>query len=515
MSVLPPRLPAAVRAQLEGVYADPEKFIRLLKVWDKPSKSYVPFVPNEEQLALLKALLAYRRIVVLKPRQIGVSSLLRAFAFWQVFTTGKPIRWGTVSFKNASSEELQGMDRGYLNSLPKTLTAHRKLKTDRVSTIEFDDTGAKTSTFTASGRYGTRSFALSDAHVSEFAFYPDPLELLATIEATVDTGQLVIESTPNVPGDAYHTLCVGAADGSNGWHLVTFWWWQHKRYRTDPPEDFVRTEDEEQEAQRYGLDDAQLYWRRLKIATMGWAKFRREYPGCMADAFAPGDGTYFTSAELDPIAELRFSTPDMVYEEARGDDLYVLGADVAGGVGGDYSTITVLSAATRQPVYQWRSNTVGPAAFAEKIVQVATRYGKARVLVESNNHGHVTIQRLQDLGYPNLWVSPQGKFWVTTAQSKMAAYEALREVVGHGVFAQLADVTLMELRSLVADTLAPAAPPGLHDDLAMSLALAVYALRSVPQAQLTSSRQARVDHALGMVRAKRVLNGPMPWRTGR
>jgi len=512
VSVYPAKIGRDERDALAAIYADPRKFFQLLQVWDKKTKGWVDFVLNEEQELLLDALLAHNRIIVLKARQIGVSTLVRAYAFWKTFTSETPVRWGTLSFTRDSATNLQAMDRGFYDRLPPVLTKHRKLDSDSKTALRFKDTGASTAVFTASSKYGTRSFALSDAHISEFAFYDNPDELLATVLATVEDGQIVIESTPNQRGDAYHRRVQMAADGSNGWKLVTFWWWEHRAYRSNPPADFVPTAEEEAERQKYGLNDAQLYWRRQMVQSMGLTKFRREYPGCMADAFAAAEGSYFRDEELSRIAELQFDGPEMVVDKPRQGEVYVVGVDVGGGVGGDYSALTVVTASTRQVVYQWRSNTVSPAAFAAQVVDVASKYNQALVLVESNNHGHVTLLRLQDYGYGNLWLSNQGKPWVTTASSKVAAYESLREFVTEGFIRHLPDVTLDELRSLHAKGLAPEAPSGLHDDLAVSLALAYYCLRSVPQAAIVSAKQARVDTLLSGLRANRLMSSNLPWR---
>lgn len=510
MSVLPTGLPSATFQELQRVYADPLRFFRLLKVWDKAARKYIPFVLNEEQELLLEALLAHTLVLVLKPRSIGVSTLLRAFAFWQCFTSDNPVRWATLSLTRDSANNLQRMDRGFLASLPLALTKHRKLGTDKASEIVFGDTGASTATF-VTGKNGTRSYSLSDAHLSEFAFLADPDEVLASVVGTIGEGRIVIETTPNVQGDAYHRLVLGALDGSNGWHLVSFWWWQHKAYRVQVPEVFVLTDEEQQLKDRYSLDLEQVAWRRSKVNTLGLRKFRREFPACMQDAFAFLEGGYFSEDEVGHLQGLRFPTTEMQLEAPVPGEMYVLGCDVGGGVGQDYSAIHVLAASTRQVVWAWRSNTIAPAAFGDKIALIAGKYNNALVLVESNNHGHTTLQRLTDVRYTNLWVGQDRKPWTTTSQSKLAAYESLRELVS--VLLHVPEVTLAELHALRASTLAPSAPDGQHDDLAMSLALASYALRAIPQAKILSTRFERVELMLAQVRASKRLRQSLPWQT--
>ena len=78
-------LPKDLKAELQQILEDPEKFIKLLHIPDKESSKRVRFAPNLEQLRLLKRLIGRRRVIVLKPRQIGVSTLIRAYALWQVY----------------------------------------------------------------------------------------------------------------------------------------------------------------------------------------------------------------------------------------------------------------------------------------------------------------------------------------------------------------------------------------------------------------------------------------------
>jgi len=66
-----------------------------------------------------------------------------------------------------------------------------------------------------------------------------------------------------------------------------------------PPDDFRRTGEEEQLGELYGLDDAQLYWRRLKIGELrSVSLFRREYPLSSHDDFVATDWDSFIRPEL-------------------------------------------------------------------------------------------------------------------------------------------------------------------------------------------------------------------------
>mgnify|MGYP003148042180 CR=1 FL=1 len=504
------KIPNALHGDLTPVLKNPASFFRLLQIPDKQTQRLQPFRMNTEQQALLKELQLHKRILVLKPRQIGISTLLRAYAFWRAYTTPARERWAVISFHDRSAKHLRRMDNLYHANLPQLL--QRELERDSSTDMQFADTGAVLSSYTAGSRGGTRSFSLTSVHLSEFAWYENPASVLAAVTAALPVdGQIIIESTPKAAGDIFHQLCSDAPH--NGWQLVTFWWYQHHAYRLPVPDDWQRTQEEDSLAQRYGLTDEQLVWRRQQVATLGLSDFRREYPACLEDAFHAGQSTYFDSTALDTIEPAPMRRQEICLHKPVDHEAYVAGVDVAAGVGRDYSVLTIASTLNSQVVYCFRSNRLTPAQFAEKIVMELTRYNNAFCLIESNNHGHLVIDRLMSYDYRNLWTDAQGKHWTTTLASKVSIYETLREYIHNDMITTLPDCTLLELRSLTVEKVAPEAPKGLHDDLAISLALCYRALRDVPAAQRSHVLNHKMEAFIRQRRGKR--RPSLPWRVAR
>jgi hypothetical protein len=128
-----------------------------------------------------------------------------------------------------------------------------------------------------------------------------------------------------------------------------------------------------------------------------------------------------------------------------------------------------------------------PADFAVVLNDLGRYYGgreaAAFLLPENNNHGHATVLRLRDLGYPSLffrvsWDSIQQKEvtkfgWATTPQTRAimlsAGQEALKDPeVG------IPDIeTLEEMMNFIFNDVGKAqAAPGETDDLVISFSLA-------------------------------------------
>ena len=216
-----------VNNQILTAFKDPRNFFKFLKVFDKESNKLVPFVLRPQQEELLDALMNHNKIVVLKARQLGISTLLRAYFLWKSYMSDEPTRHAIISYTRDSADHLHNMDKGFYLSLPKAL--QRKLSKSSARTLQFGDTNAELRAFTAGGKAGaTRSFTFTDTHISEFAFFDDQDDVLANIMASVGEGQIVIETTPNSPGDKYHDLIENAPE--NGWHLCWFPWYEHPQY---------------------------------------------------------------------------------------------------------------------------------------------------------------------------------------------------------------------------------------------------------------------------------------------
>jgi len=505
---IPSTVPQHLHASLGKLLSDRLAFVRMLQIKNKQKQKFEPFVPNAAQKKLWDIMDNHNRVIVIKARQVGISTAVRAWQFHKAYTSKDPINFAVLSFHDRSAKNLRRMDRKWLSDLPRLL--HRKFFADTAEDTIFDDTRAGFSSFPTGGKGGTRSFEFTGAHLSEFAFYVDPDEVLAQSLSTVGDGPLVIESTVNAPGDAFHRLIEGAPE--NGWKVFTYWWFEHEPYRDENiPADFERTEEEDDLSARYNLDDAQLWWRRQQIATLGLTKFRREYPACLDDAFLSRESTYFDPADLDAIESVWFDTAKREFEEPDENEHYVMGVDVAGGTGGDYSALVVVALGTLQPVYIERNNMASPVDWAARVVTVAQRYNNALVLCESNNHGHVVLRELHALHYKKVWSDNDGKPWVTTVKSKLEAYEVLREHIKAGIIFTLDQSTLQELKSLEVRKVTPEAPSGLHDDLAMALALAYRCVRSAPKSQQREAQRGHIDDFIKRRRVDRIRRNALPW----
>ena len=473
------------------------KFAKLLQIVDKTSGDLVQFRPSPEQQAIWDALdhSPEAKVIVRKARQIGASTAGRAYFLRELLRTPNPHTYVCVAHVSAVSAELRKLDAMWTSQLAKlNPLLNRKLKKSSVGRTELQDTGASSISATAGHADGVRGMVFRGAHLSEIAYYTDPVGMLMALGGL--RGRVLIESTPNRPFDKFHELCSKAKPWDPNdppepgeWTIVDVWWHSSPAHRLPVPTGWEPTPEELELAQELSLDHEQLNWRRAKIAEFteagepGTFRFRVDYPAKPSECFLARTGSWYEPDEIGRVkAKVRSSADRLcVLEEPQLHEGYALGVDIGGGVRNDYSTIVVYSVALQTVVATFRSNQTKPLDFARKIVEVGTRYNNAYTLVESNSFGAPVIDRLKELGYTSLWWKNY-KPWTTTESSKAEAHAELRKLITGGHLASTCQASYAELAALCvpAGKKNPEAPAGMHDDLAMAHALGAVALRDAP-----------------------------------
>ena len=148
---------------------------------------------------------------------------------------------------------------------------------------------------------------------------------------------------------------------------------------------------------------------------------------------------------------------------------YVAGVDW--GRAHDYTAIVILDCEMRAVAALERFRQVGWTRQRGRLQALHARWNLARILAESNSMGEPNIEALQEAGLPVTGFQ-------TTAPAKRALIEALALAIESGQLALLPDEALLNelanyrLQRRPDGSYRYGAPPGLHDDLVMALALA-------------------------------------------
>jgi hypothetical protein len=501
------------REKLNAYKGDFELFAKeQLKILPKDSaKGFQSFEFNEAQKIVNEALekqlkeTGRVRAIILKARQMGLSTYTTGRVFWKSYFNAynKSV---VMAHDAATSDALFGMSRNIIYNMADTFRPVLKKSNAKEIMFEHNDSGYRL--YTAGAPEAGRGTTPTIAHLSEVAFWGHDEKILAGLFQGISQSEgteVILESTANGVGNSFHRLWQGAVKGENDYIAIFVPWYLMPEYQRKSPEGFEKTTEEEVLVTRYNLTDDQLYWRRLKIAEGGENKFRQEYPATPEEAFIVSGSNVFNIEKLSKLipqpilAKREFNFESSMMEDIRDgsieifkyptfEDAFAIGADVALGVGKDYSTAVVINA-QREVCAVYRSNTIDPSQFGDLLFYLGRYYNNALLAVESNSMGIATLNRLTQMGYLNMYYQTkmanvskeEGSRigWRTTSASKPAIIGFLKNAIEQEDIWIPSRVIIGELMNYVADESGKTnAIIGQNDDTVIALAIALEVIRT-------------------------------------
>lgn len=239
-----------------------------------------------DQLERQKARLHYVRALVLKGRQQGISTYIGGrFYHRTVFTPGTSTL--IMAHEAKATANLFKMVKRYDEGNP---FAPAKAATNAQELI-FGAIGSDYRVATAGAADTGRSLTAQLFHGSEFAFWQNAQEHLAGIGnaiGDVPGTEIILESTGNGLGNAFHQLWLAAEAGMVDFVPIFVPWYWQPEYALPVPDGFQLANEDEAYRQAYGLSMEQMVFRQRKIATYGQGfeyLFDQEYPATSTLAF--------------------------------------------------------------------------------------------------------------------------------------------------------------------------------------------------------------------------------------
>ena len=297
-----------------------------------PDGGYGPFILTEEWQIPLAAILIDQwikglpvRIMVLKARQLGITTVLLSFWFWIIIQTNNFVVLFIID-KDAHMREKRDLVIKWAESLSEKYPQLPKLTSRDGKALRWSN-GAKMLFESAMSPNPGTSEHISGLHTSEKTKYPRGRD--GQIDTSVLPGIpdkkntfVVDESTAEGLGSFFKKwkrIKKGDEVGITKTIPIFFPWYISNEYRSDPPQECYNGDGnfiylnqdpavceyhetgelkftEEQYAIFYKLKDDQVYWRRLKIKNSfnnDIKKFDQEYPTTDDHAFAAAGGNFF------------------------------------------------------------------------------------------------------------------------------------------------------------------------------------------------------------------------------
>lgn len=530
----------SVSRDLTAILGDYEAYARtFLRIRTKKG-TLEPFIFNTAQQILwreIKRQMAERRpvrIIVLKARQMGISTFSEGLTFWKTVT--RPyVRSLVIAHDLDATIGLFEMSKLFYDELPEIVKPMRRIVNRRELIFENPDEKTRaqnpglrssfevqTANNIAAGRGGT----IHHLHASEISQWMEPeLVVEALFPAIPDDPEtsVILESTAHGAGDWFHTFWKLSVAGKTSYRAIFLPWYLMPEYRAEPSPEFGELDEEERDllARFPFLTREQFEWRRRKIAEFeaagegaGAEIFRQEYPATPEEAFRAAGTPVFSHRLLRQAAQqvspgVRYTAgqgtprPDprgdlVVWEEPEPGVSYTIGVDVSAGVErGDFSCVEVIRSDTTAQVAEWWG-LIDPIALAPIVESIARWYNEAVVAIEINNQGIATQRALLQTYWncyrwqyldtqTNRYSTKLG--WQTTISTKPVMISFMNHVLAQGRVVIRSSALLDEFLTYIKRTPwdSGRASPGCHDDRVMAFLIAVVVAHIEENAAAASS----------------------------
>ncbi len=508
------------------------ELVRSGRLWIRTkSGEIVNFVPNKAQLiviGIIEELLKSGkqvRLRVLKARQMGLSTLFEAIIY--AFTSRREgFNSLVIADDDEGSKKLFNMNKLFHEKLDDAFKP--QLRKSNEIALEFSGLNSRIDIDTARNKNAGRGDTYQIIHKSETSRFPYPKEVnLGIANAVPDLPGTMIfdESTANGMNHFYDDVQKAVRD-EDGYKLIFLPWYFDETYVLPFTTNFVRDEEENVIAAeawssyKLNLTDAQLNWRRFAIAHKCGGDinlFRQEYPSTIEEAFIFSGRPRFDISILRKLKErciLPIGKDGLldIYEVVDPLAKYAMGCDTSEGLAiGDNSSVTILNCKTYSVAAHY-SGKVFPDVLASYIKTWGEKYNNAIAVVESNNHGLVTLNYLKDIykhiyyrkQYDELsdqWLEKIG--WQTSARTKPLLISNLDKAIRSNLIVKAHQIVEEFMTYVIEDDGSTNASQGKKDDSVISTALAVQGYIEMNEHSLPAPAKKVADGTVAQIMEQR------------
>ena len=356
---------------------DPVHFMRKYCKIQHPTRGKITFDLYPFQEKTLLQFKDHDYNIILKSRQLGISTLTAGYTIWGMIFNAD-FNALVIAIKQDTAKNLVTKIRVMHDNLPSWLKG--QIVEDNKLSLRLKN-GSQVKAVSSSPDAG-RSEALSLLVIDEAAFIDGIDEIWTSAQQTLATGgRCIALSTPNGIGNWFHKTWMKAESSENKFSTIRLHWSLH------PERDQV--------------------WRDEQDVILGQEQAAQE---CDCDFISSGNSVipgellewYKNNQCQEPVEKRGHDNSLWIWEYPDYAKNYIVVADVARGDGGDYSTFHIIDIETVTQVAEYKSQ-IGVKEFGNMLVNVATEYNEALLVVENANIGWAAIQPAIDRGYKNLY----------------------------------------------------------------------------------------------------------------
>ena len=371
------QLKEAIKREYTKCATDPVYFLGKYGIIQHPVRGKVNFNLYDFQEKSLQSFMQHDYNIVLKARQLGLSTLTAGYALWMMtFQPDKNIL--VIATKQETAKNLVTKVRVMHANLPGWLK--QPCVEDNKLSLRYKN-GSQIKAVASSEESG-RSEALSLLIIDEAAFIDKIDTIWGAAQQTLATGgRALVISTPNGVGNFFHKTWIGAENGSNDFNFIKLHWSVHPERGQE--------------------------WRNEQDKLLGPSLAAQE---CDCDFITSGRGVIDglllenlkESSVREPMEKRGIDSNYWIWQPPNYTKNYVVSADVSRGDGTDYSAFHIIDVESLEQVAEYKGK-ISTQDFGNMLVNVATEYNNALLVVENNNIGWAAIQQVIDREYPNLF----------------------------------------------------------------------------------------------------------------
>ena len=459
-----------IRQEYVKCAADPIHFMKKYCFIQHPQRGRIQFALYPFQEKVLKLYQDNPYSIVLKSRQLGISTLCAGYSLWlMLFHKDKNIL--CIATKQETAKNMVTKVKFMYENLPSWL----KINAAENNKLNLRLNNGSQIKATSAASDAGRSEAVSLLIIDEAAFIDNIGEIWASTQQTLATGGGCIAlSTPYGTGNWFHKTWEKEEEDSkdNLFLPIKLPWFVH-------PERDQAWRDRQDEL----LGDPRMAAQECDcdFSTSGDVVFFPEYMEYYEKTFIK-----------DPLERRGVDRNLWIWEPCDYSRSYMVVADVARGDGKDYSAFHIIDVENNVQVGEYKGK-VSTKEYGHLLVGIATEYNNALLVVENASVGWATLQTIIDRGYQNLYYSPKGGevkadsyFDQYMDTSKMTAgftmssrtrpmvISKFQEYIGDKGVTFYSKRLLTEMKTFIWRNGKPEAQRGYNDDLVMSFGTAMY-----------------------------------------
>ena len=461
-------LKKVIRSEYLKCAKDPVHFMRKYCYIQHPQRGRIQFNLYPFQNKVLTLWRDNPYSIVLKSRQLGISTLSAGYSLW-LMTFHKDKNILCIATKQETAKNMVTKVKFMYENLPSWL----KISAAENNKLNLRlDNGSQIKATSASSDAG-RSEAVSLLLIDEAAFIDNIGEIWASAQQTLATGGGCIAlSTPYGTGNWFHQTWTRAEAAENDFLPIKLPWFVH-------PE----------------RDEA---WRKKQDELLGDPRMAAQE--CDCDFSTSGDIVFYNeymeyyekSFIKDPLERRGVDQNLWVWETPDYTRSYMVVADVSRGDGKDYSAFHVMDIENNVQVAEYKGQ-INTKDYGHLLVGIASEYNEAMLIIENANVGWATIQVALDRNYQNLYYSPKSDqpnvnsyfdkyqdhsrmvpgFTMSSRTRPMVIGKFQEYISDQGVTIQSKRL-IEEMKTFIWRNGRPEAQSGYNDDLVMAFGIAMY-----------------------------------------